>query len=220
MGRSLFACLLLSQLSRLLAESLAPKGFQWQWHDASMHLAVCLLVGMIAWMVPYRRIGVKCMALAWLAFEIISLMESALHAGGIPSPAYILKAQVALAILLSAWYLMRAPWPTGDTLDDAQLFVCRLKPKCVQDVLLAMMGRAALGGIAIYCRGYLWHFQHGVLVKSRGFSRRYRYVAFALGVPAASTIATLDSMVGARWSPVRNCVTTLYAAVKFGRPLF
>lgn len=217
--RNLAVVLIASQASRLLVDALAADGYQWQWHDVAMHATVCALVWFVFWVLPYERIGAKCAALTWMGFEIVPLAESVLRAFDVETLPYTIAWQCAVALVLAVWYLRRSCDFTGDQINDSHVFICRLRPRGIQDLILAMLGKSGLGGVAIYYKRQLWHYRRGVLVKEYGFRQHHRYVPINAGLPSALTIRTLDELVGTRWSPLRNCLTMLYATVKFGAPL-
>jgi hypothetical protein len=218
--RNLFVVLCASQLPRLLCDALADDAHQWQAHDAAMHLCVSLLVGFAGWMIPYHRIAAKCIAFAWLGFELVSMVESVLRLFDFNPLDYVISIQAGAALMLAIWYLSRSYAVAGDVLDDTHLFICRLRPRSAQDVIMAMLGRGGLGGVAIYYRNHFWQYKHGILVRENGLKNAARYVAFKSGIPEAMTIRILDNMVGSKWSPIKNCITMLYATAKTGAPIF
>lgn len=220
LSRNLFAVLCVSQLPRLLCDALADDAHQWQAHDMAMHLCVLMLVGFVAWMIPYQRIAGKCIAFAWLGFELVAAIESAFRMADFDPVDYLISVQCGVAVVLACWYLSRSYAVAGDALDNTHLFICRMRPRSAQDVILAMLGRGGLGGVAIYYKNQFWQYKHGLLVKDMAFRNAGRYVTFKSGIPEQMTIRILDNMVGSKWSPIRNCITMLYATAKLGAPLF
>jgi hypothetical protein len=220
LSRNLFVALALSQLPRFLVDALAADSIQWQAHDAAMHLSVCALVALVAWMIPYQSIAAKCAALAWLGFELVPMVESVLRLLDISPIVHMIAIQCVAALALPVWYLRRTGAAPGDVLDDTHLFICRIKPRTPQDVILSMLGRSPLGGVAIYYRRQFWHYKRGVLVKEFAVRRLDRYVPTRSGVPPIDIIKRLDEMVGSRWSVFKNCITMLYATAKYGAPIF
>lgn len=219
-NRNLIAVLFVSLAARFLVDVRADDGYQWQAHDVAMHISVVSLVGLVAWLLPFRMLAAKCVVFAWLGFELLPLVESVFRLVDIESPPYTISFQCAVSASMAGWYFLRSYKASGDALDEKNLFICRLKPRSAQDVLLAMAGEGGLGSVAIYYQKQFWHYSHGVLVKDFGFKRRSRYVAVSSGVPDAMTIRILDGMVGSKWSVFKNCITMLYATAKTGAPLF
>lgn len=215
--RNLFLLLLLSQLSRLLAGILTAKGYQWQMHDVSMHLSVCFLIWFIFSALPYRELAAKCMLIGWLGFEFMALCMSITNVFGISMTTYPMSFQCVIAALVSALYAARTYSHVSDELDDVNIFLCRLKPRSLQDLLLAMMP-SGLGGIAVYYQGTFYHFHNGVM-EAGEFLHQNRYVVQRAGIPKPGAIQELDKLKGQKWAAHRNCLTTLYPIVKMGRPI-
>jgi hypothetical protein len=184
-----------------------------------MHADVCMLVFMLMLAIPYKNVTAKCISLAWLGFEIIPLIESICKILEITVNFYPVALQSIMAIAFCFWYSIRPSQEKNIDLDDVHIFLCRLKPRCVQDIILAMIGKSALGGVAVYYQGNLWQYKRGFLVRTRLINKA-RYVISQAGIPANTTITHLNEMIGTKWTLRENCITTLYAAVKLGYPLF
>lgn len=218
LARNLFLCLLASQLSRLLLLVLAAKGYQWQTHDLAMHISQCALILLVFSLISYQQVAAKCIGIAWLGFEIIPLIEAAVRIFIVRENPYVIVAQAVMAITFATWYACRSYSHVSDELDDTHMFICRLKPRGLQDVLLALLP-SGLGGIAVYYKGQLWHYRHGIMQVTE-FKNQQRYVIGKVGLPNPEAIEELNKLKGTKWAAHKNCLTTLYPIAKWGSPLF
>lgn len=216
--RLILPLMLANPAGRLLADRLSSGATAWAVHDAVLHFHLTSCLWAVFVLIGYRHTRLKCAVLAVFAFELYAAVESTANAvwpqiGGLGLPLH-----AALTSLTLTWYLFRTYNPSSDTLTDSDLFICRLRPRSAQDLFLAMFGKSALGGVALYYRGQMYHYSRGVLVKTSP-GNLSRYVTRRAGVPTSQQLQYLETLVGERWTLTRNCMTQLYPLAKIGRPL-
>ena len=107
-AKHLLIALAVSLLVRHLLGGLARDGYAWQAHDLAMHLNSCLLTGMLAALVWARNDNAKYIAVGWLGFELISLVESFFTLFKMPRIDGLMFWQVFASLILCAWAYIKA----------------------------------------------------------------------------------------------------------------
>ena len=162
-----------------------------------------------------------------LAFSLFSALDVALYPVRYLTAPYIVYAiEVAYAFLFllyiqNKWY--DAP---SDELDMDHVFLVQVKPTTFLQHILSLFMPTPTAGVGIYARDEWFHYRK----KSRkvemtdGAKLRYskdRYLIIQCQPVDAFTYHHLTSLVGSRWSLMRNCLTQLRPiAGKRGEPIF
>jgi len=94
----LLIALLLSLALRLLLAVLTRDGYEWATHDAAMHFNGVMLLLVMYKACGANQLTARSLVVAWLTFEIISLIESFVKIFGLEIPRYIMTWQIGLTL--------------------------------------------------------------------------------------------------------------------------
>lgn len=196
-----------------------PGDYAWYTHDVLTHTRLAVLAFLLASYVPYRQLALRC-AVTWyaLAETLHALAELCWYFTDTYLP-YVDGLRVALAMVVLVWYVRRRYDLPSDPLDGRHVFLVYSKPRSVQGWLLAMAGKP-VGGLSVYCRGFWYHYKHGVFVKSelgQLSTRLHSHVIIKADSCDDKFITIINDLVGTRWSILHNCMTVLLPVVVLRR---
>lgn len=201
--------LLVAWGSNRLINVLADDEWVWVAHDVSMSLSFAMAALMVAQLTPYKHLRQKCIAAVIAGGAIIDIVFSIVRPDG-----YMLWicSQAAGGVLLAAFYWCRSyAHDSAVIVEDGRLYCIRRIPSRLQDLIISMaVLHGPDGGYSLYANGFLYKYSSGRLVRRKVSSIPSIGYHVCRGSKIDESVMTeLDSLIGAKWSWRKNCLTVL-----------
>jgi hypothetical protein len=214
-----FACLLLA-----LAPQLFPYPYDWEAHLIARNITIALLSFVASSFLDFSQLRLKSLLLAFSFFSAIDVAFYPFRYAVAPYIVYALEVAYAFLFMLyiqNKWYDQ-----PSDELDMDHVFLVLNKPTSFLQHLLSLVMPQPTAGVGIYARNEWFHYRKKtrLVEMTSGDTLRHRkdnYLIIQCQPVDAFTFHHLTSLVGSRWSLMRNCLTQLRPiAGKRGEPLF
>lgn len=189
---------------------LVPMPYNWDVGNVIMLSQAACMAFLATRLCPYSRLRLKSLLAAFTAFSVLDVVLYPVRFLMAPYIVYACEVVTAFIFLLyihNKWYNSRS-----EPLDDEHLFLVSKRVSNLKELILSMVCDNPQGGFSIYAGGEWYHYRktRGVIEKTSGEvlkSLASNYVVQSLRLANIHDINRLESMVGLKWTPFKNCIT-------------
>lgn len=193
-----------------LIPMIVPYPYTWDAGHISYSLQCSILALLATMSTPYTKLRLKSLLAAFCAFSWLDVALYPLRYLMAPYIVYAVEVAIAFIFLLyiyNKWYDSRS-----EPLDDEHLFIVSKSVNSWKELLVSLFCSNPQGGFSIYAKGNWYHYRkrNGVIEKTNGDvlkSLASNYIFQSYRLANLHDIKRLESMVGDKWTPLKNCIT-------------
>lgn len=204
MHKYIYACVMLTVIPGLV-----PAPLNWDASYIVFGTQCAILATCWCLSTPYTNLRLKSLLAAFSAF---SWLDVALYPVRYLMPPYIVySVEVAIAFIFllyiyNKWYSFRS-----EPLEDEFLFVVSKKPSSFIELIVSIFCSEPSGGFSVYAKDW-YHFRKksGTIEKADGCVLKELaddYVFHSVCRLEKRHTERLESMIGLKWTPFRNCIS-------------
>lgn len=204
----------LACLARHLLALLPDPGADLAWYAADILRAIGMSAAfaLCVTLTPWRALRLKCLLAAFCGYYISDAVVCATwYAWSWPTPIPSAAIQGLGFIVACVIYLFRSYHQPSDALAHGYLYCVRRIPAGAQDFAISLAcAYGPDGGYSLYADGHLYRYSSGRLVRRKVSSLPSISYHVQRGERVTpELIASLELLIGSKWTWRKNCLTIL-----------